>query len=183
MYSDLDKIIEAIGPELAAKLCHELAGQQIYIYMPSANRTVKKGSPFQAVIDCIGVEAAQQLQIKVSGNVYVPKFKVELAQQRHQEIIDNYQGERVADYAAKVGMSEVWLRKIFSENGVKTPERPTKVNRGKQLASLWQGEGPTEFSRKHNCSRHVAREAIRHAKANRPEGKEQSQNKLSNILI
>lgn len=169
MSSELDKIIDAIGLDLAAKLCHELAGLQIYIYLPGAKRNVKKDSSFQAVINCIGVEAAQQMQGKLSGKVYIPKFRAELTQQRQREIIDNYQGERLADYSMKVGMSGCWLRVIFRKNGVKTPGRPIRVTQGKQLAGLWQGEGPSEFSRKHNCSRWVAHEAICHAKAISPE--------------
>lgn len=168
MSSELNKIIEAIGLELTTKLCHELAGQQIYVYLPSANRSVKKGSSFQVVIDCIGIEAAQQLQIKVSGNLYIPVFRSELAQQRHREIIDNYQGERLADYSVKVGMSQAWLSTIFSKNGIKTPGRPIRVNRAKLLAELWQGERPAEFSRKHGCSQSMASVAVRLAKATLP---------------
>ncbi len=161
MSNKLDKLIEIIGLELAAKLCHEFAGREIYINRPNTARTIKNDSSFQAVIDCIGIKAAQQLQKTEFGKVYIQRFTKEFVRQKHKEIIDNYPGERVVDYAAKVGMSLVAIHNIFRKNGIKTPGRPPQGGQSKFLAGLWQGERPSEFSNKYGCSRWVAREAIR----------------------
>src|SRR6185369_9291600 len=157
MPGKLDKIIKAIGVELAATLCHTFAGQGICIHSAGSNRKVKPGSDFQAVIDCIGSEAAALLAKEALGVVYIPQFKAELDKQRRQEIIDNYKGERIEDYALMVGLSARRIYQIFKESGVSYPPKPIRT---KQVID-YAGETAREYADKHGIHVRTARSRLK----------------------
>ena len=134
MSGKLDRIIEVIGVKLAAELCHKFAGKQVCLHSAGSNRKVKPGSDFQSVIDCIGVEAAGLLAQERLNLVYIPSFKAELHEQRRQEIIANYQGEIIEDYALSVGLTSRRVYQIFQESGVNIPSiRAARVDKESEL--------------------------------------------------
>ncbi len=153
MSGKLDKIIEIIGIELAAKLCHDFAGKQIRI-----KKLESKIGTFQAVIDSIGINAANLLQKEITGLVYIPNLTAELGKQRRQEIIENYRGERIEDYALIVGLTSRRVYQLFKETGVKLPDKPL---RKKLIIDDYKGETAREYADKHGINIRSARARLK----------------------
>ena len=122
--------LNAIGLDLAAKLCHSFAGKQIYIIKQKSNV-----GRFQDVIDCIGIVAAGMLQKELHGLVYIPTFRADAIDLRHQEIVDNYRGERVEDYALGTGLSSRHVYTILKDAGVPFTARPSRNKISSQVRS------------------------------------------------